>query len=75
MASGLEAGDGIAVEIIIKTKEAYRSEDHKRSNLPAAPAVMIGDDIIVQGADLSEKQLEEAIAGYLFKSGENTGKG
>lgn len=55
----------VAVEIIARTREAYQSEDYKRTGLPAAPAVMIDDEIIVQGGGLDEEELEAAIRRYL----------
>ena len=33
--------------------------------LPVAPAVMVGDEIIVEGSDVSDKDLEHAICRHL----------
>jgi|GEM_PF-670681 len=52
---------GIEVEIISKPREAYRSEEYARLGLPVAPAIMIGEEVIVQGKDIDEEELEAAV--------------
>ena len=53
------------VEVIAKSREAYQAEAYVASDLPAAPAVMVGDDIVVEGADVTEAQLEAVIRRHL----------
>lgn len=70
MAPGLGEKYGIEVEIISRPREAYKSEEYARLGLPAAPAIMIGEEIIVQGKDISEEELEAAIRRHLAQSGQ-----
>lgn len=65
MAPGLGEKYQLEVEIITKTRETYQSEEYQRSGLPAAPAIMVGDEVIARGGDLGEEQLEEAIRRHL----------
>jgi len=53
------------VEEISMSREEYQSESYKTSGLPAAPAVMVGDEIAGQGAGISEEKLEEVIRSHL----------
>ena len=53
------------VEEISMSREEYQSESYKTSGLPAAPAVMVGDEIAGQGAGISEEKLEEVIRNHL----------
>jgi hypothetical protein len=56
--------------VISKPKEAFYDEDYLRLGLPAAPAVMIGKEVIVQGSDIPEDQLDAAIRRHLAQDGE-----
>ena len=53
------------VETIVKSSEAYRSEAYQASGLPAAPAVMVEDEIAAQGPEISEEKLEAVIRRHL----------
>jgi hypothetical protein len=53
------------VETITKSREAYQSEAYKASGRPAAPAVMVGDEIAAQGPEISEEKLEAVIRRHL----------
>ena len=50
----------IDVEVIAKSREAYVA-----SGLPAAPAVMVDDEVAGQGPEISEEKLEEIIRRHL----------
>jgi len=71
---GLGEKYGIEVEIISKPRETYQSEEYARLGLPAAPAVMIGEEVIARGSDMSEEQLEAAIRRHLAQYGQETRK-
>jgi hypothetical protein len=71
---GLGKKYGIEVEIISKPRETYQSEEYARLGLPAAPAIMIGEEIIAQGSDMSEEQLEAAIRRHLAQYGQEAKK-
>jgi len=62
---------GIEVEIISKRREAYQSEEHAKLGLPVAPAIMIGDEVIAQGKDISEEEFETVIRRHLAQSGQD----
>ena len=69
MASRLGEKYGIEVEIISNPRETYQSKEHARLGLPVAPAIMIGEEVIVQGKDVSEEELEAAICLHLAQFG------
>ena len=51
----------IEMETISQPIAAYQTDEYFELDLPTAPAVMVGDDIVVEGADVAEAQLEAAI--------------
>jgi hypothetical protein len=65
MLPGLGDKYKLEIEIISKTRDAYRSEEYLATGLPAAPALMLADDFLVQGRPISEEALESAIRHHL----------
>jgi hypothetical protein len=55
----------ITIETISKPRADYQTDDYFVLDLPVAPAVMIEDEIIVEGADVSEGAIEECIRRHL----------
>jgi len=55
----------LGVEIVTKTREEYQSAEYLAAGLPAAPAVMVEDEIAGQGPAISEEKLEEIIRRHL----------
>ena len=55
----------IDVETMAKSREAYQAEAYVASGLPAAPAVMVDDEVAGQGPEISEEKLEEVIRRHL----------
>ena len=55
----------IGIETISKPKEKYLTDEYFELDLPVAPAVMIGDEILVEGTDVSEEELETVICRHL----------
>jgi len=51
----------IEIETMSKPKAEYVTDEYFELDLPVAPAVMVGDDIIVEGSDVSQDKLEAAI--------------
>ena len=51
----------IEIETISKPIADYQTDEYFELDLPTAPAVMVGDDIVVEGADVAEAQLEAVI--------------
>ena len=55
----------IEIETIDKPKDDYLTDEYFELDLPVAPAVMVGDEILVEGTDVSEDTLEGAICRHL----------
>ena len=53
------------IESISKPKEDYMTDEYFELDLPVAPAVMVADEIVVEGTDVSKKLLEEVICRHL----------
>ncbi len=53
------------VEEISKSREEYQSESYQTSGLPAAPAVMVENEVAAQGPGLSEEGVEAVIRRHL----------
>ena len=55
----------IEIETISKPKAEYITDEYFELDLPVAPAVMVGDEIVVEGTDVSEEKLEAVICNHL----------
>ncbi len=55
----------IEIETTAKPKEEYLTDEYFEFDLPVAPAVMVGEEIVVEGTDVSERDLEKVICRYL----------
>ena len=55
----------IETETIEKPKEEYMTDEYFELDLPVAPAVMVGEEIVVEGTDVSEEKLETVICQQL----------
>ena len=55
----------IEMETIEKPKDEYMTDEYFELDLPVAPAVMVDDEIIVEGTDIRRKKLEQAINRHL----------
>lgn len=55
----------IEVETISKPRAEYQTDDYFELDLPAAPAVMVDDEIVVEGSDVAEDKLENVIRAHL----------
>jgi hypothetical protein len=55
----------IGIETISKPKAEYRTDDYFELDLPVAPAVMVGEEIVVEGSDIPEDDLEAVICRHL----------
>jgi len=55
----------IDIETIAKAKAEYMTDEYFELDLPVAPAVMVGEEIVVEGSDVSEEELESVIRKYL----------
>jgi len=55
----------IEIEIISKPKAEYITDEYFELNLPVAPAVMVGEEIVVEETDVPEEKLEAVICQHL----------
>ncbi len=55
----------LEIETTSKPNQEYRTEEYARLGLPMAPAIMVGDGLIVQGCDVDEEKVEAAICRHL----------
>ena len=55
----------IEIETISKPNAEYLTDEYFELDLPVAPAVMVGEEILVEGSDLPEDKLETAICRHL----------
>ena len=51
----------IEMVTIEKPKDEYMTDEYFELDLPVAPAIMVGDEIVAEGSDISERKLEAAI--------------
>ena len=55
----------IEIETISKPPEEYNTDEYFDLDLPVAPAVMVGEEIVVEGSDVSDEKLEAVICKHL----------
>jgi len=55
----------IEIETISKPKAEYSTDEYFELDLPVAPAVMVGEEIVVEGSDVSDEKLESVICKHL----------
>ena len=65
MIPGLGEKYEIEIETIAKPKDEYMTDEYFELDLPVAPAVMVGDEIVVEGSDVSQFDLEKVICQHL----------
>jgi hypothetical protein len=51
----------VEIEVTSRPKAEYVTDEYFALDLPVAPAVMVGDDIVVEGSDISDHDLETCI--------------
>jgi hypothetical protein len=55
----------VEIKTISRPFQEYRTEEYAKLGFPKAPAIMVGDEIIVQGCDIDEDKLESAVCRHL----------
>jgi hypothetical protein len=61
----LGAKYALEVETVSKSREAYQAEAYVATGLPAAPAVMVDDEVAGQGPTISDEGVELVIRRHL----------
>ncbi len=51
----------IEIEVISKPVAEYQTDEYFELDLPVAPAVMVSDEIVVEGASVSQDKVEKVI--------------
>jgi hypothetical protein len=55
----------IEVEVISKPRIEYQSVEYPKLGLPKAPAIMVGEEIVVEGSDADETKIENVVRAHL----------
>jgi hypothetical protein len=55
----------VDIEITAKPKAEYQTDEYFELDLPVAPAVMVGDEILIEGNDVTDHELEACICHHL----------
>ncbi len=55
----------IECEVISKPVAEYQTDEYFELDLPMAPAVMVGEEIVAEGSDVAEDRLETVICTHL----------
>ena len=55
----------IAIDVTAKAKAEYMTDAYFELDLPVDPALMVGDEIVVEGSDVSEHEVEVCICRQL----------
>jgi len=65
MMPGLGEKYDVNIETVSKPKADYLTDEYFELDLPVAPAVMVGKEILMEGSDISQEVLESAICQHL----------
>jgi hypothetical protein len=55
----------IEVEVMSKPIAEYNTDEYFELELPVAPAIMVEEEIVVEGSDVSDDKLENVIRQHL----------
>lgn len=61
MIPGLGEKYGVTVEVILQPRQEYAGESYSKLGLPIAPAIIIGEQVLVEKSDITEEKFELAI--------------
>jgi hypothetical protein len=51
----------VDIQVTSKPKAEYTTDEYFELDLPVAPAVMVGDEIVTEGQDVSQHEVETSI--------------
>ncbi len=57
MSPRLGAEYPLEIEIVSKPRAEYQTEEYMELDLPRAPAIMVGDEVVVEGSDIVEEKV------------------
>ncbi len=55
----------VACEVIAKPKEDYLTDEYFALDLPVAPAIMVDEEVVTEGSDVDDYQLECVLCRHL----------
>jgi len=55
----------IDIETVEKPKDDYITDEYFELDLPVAPAVMVGEEIVEEGSDIAQDKIEAVICRQL----------
>jgi hypothetical protein len=55
----------IDIEVISKPKDDYHTDEYFELDLPVAPAVMVDKEIVIEGENVSQHEVESCICRHL----------
>ncbi len=55
----------IEIETTSKPRAEFKTNAYLELGLPKAPAIMVGDEILIEGSDISDDKLEAIICKHL----------
>ena len=55
----------IEIDVTSKPIADYQTDDYFELDLPVAPAVMVGEEIVVEGENIAEEKVEAVIRRHL----------
>ena len=55
----------IEIETTSKPRAEFTTSEYLELGLPKAPAIMVGDESVVEGSNIAEEKLEEIICKHL----------
>ncbi|MBU1180806.1 MAG: hypothetical protein KKF00_01270 [Proteobacteria bacterium] len=55
----------IEIEVMSRSKAEYQTDAYFELDLPVAPAVMVEDEIVIEGSDISRDKVEAVICRHL----------
>jgi hypothetical protein len=61
MLSRLDGRPELIVEVISRPRAEFRCDEYYALELPVAPAIMVGEEIVVEGKDIDEATLAATI--------------
>lgn len=53
------------IEVTSKPVAEYQTDEYFELELPVAPAIMVGEEIVVEGSNLSQHEVEVCICRHL----------
>lgn len=56
---------GIEIEVVVKPRGEYQTDAYFQLDLPVAPAIMVGEEIVIEGKGMDEHAVERAICRHL----------